>query len=128
MDTWYKYKNKKFKINLNEVNLSECICYGNMLLHQLVWKITQHKKPRALIDKFFNNASIVLQATIAQTALNSSNTNVYEYIDSATKELMTNSNSAEDYALMLGNLSEFDDMKYTFVELVSFVRAMAAKI
>ena len=128
MDTWYKYKSKKFKMNLKEINLSEYICYGNMLLHELVWKIVQHKNPQALIEKFFENASIVLQATVVQSGFNNSNTDVYEYIDSTTKELMTNSNGAEDYALMLGNLSEFEDMKYTFVELISFVRAMAAKI
>ena len=53
---------------------------------------------------------------------------VYNYIDKITKDLMTNSTGAEDYALMLGNLSEFDDMKYTFTELIAFVRAIAAKI
>lgn len=128
MDIWYKYKNKKFKVDLNAVNIGECICYGNMLLHELVWKIIQHKKPNALIEKFFDNASMVLQATSAQNGFKKEATDVYEYIDSITKELMTSSNSAEDYAMMLGNLSEFEDMKYTFVELIGFVRAMAAKI
>ena len=128
MDIWYKYKNKKFKIDLSTINIGERICYGNMLLYEIAWKILQHKKPKALIEKFFDNASIVLQATKAQSGFNKESTDVYEYIDSITKELMTNSNGAEDYALMLGNLSEFEDMKYTFVELIGFVRAMAAKI
>lgn len=128
MDTWYKYKNKKFKIDLSAVKISEKICYGNMLVHEIAWAIVCGKKPSKLFSRFFANASVVLQATIIQNGFADAGAEVYAYVDSTTNELLNDSNSAEDYALILGNLSEFDDMKYTFVELIGFVRAMAAKI
>ena len=129
MDTWYKYKNKHFKIDLNKINIAEQICYGNFLLAQILWKTIQRKQTRRIINKFFINASLVLQATEVQKGFsNTEIIEVYNYIDKITKELIANSNSAEDYALMLSNISEFEDMNYTFTELIAFVRAIAAKI
>ena len=129
MDTWYKYKNTSFKTDLNKINISKQICYGNFLLASIAWRTIKGKAPQSLFNKFFSNAAIVLQATVAQKGFNNKELiDVYAYIDDITKDLIANSNSAEDYALMLGNLSEFDDMNYTFTELIAFVRAIATKI
>ena len=129
MDTWYKYKTRENKINIKETNVSKLICYGNLLLAQIIWDTVNYKKTQKNIDKFFQNASVVLQATLAQKGFNNKELiDVYNYIDKITMELMNNSNSAQDYALMLGNISEFADMKYTFTELIAFVRVIAAKI
>lgn len=129
MDTWYKFKNIKIKQDITQINISKQICYGHYLLSDIIWKTVNHKKPQKLFNKFFENASLVLQATLAQKGFdNKEMIDVYNYIDKITKDLMTNSTGAEDYSLMLGNLSEFDDMKYTFTELIAFVRAIAAKI
>ena len=129
MDTWYKFKNIKSKKDLTKINIAKQICYGNFLLGDIIWQTINNKKPQKLFNEFFENASIVLQATLAQKGFSDEELiEAYNYIDKTTKELMTNSTGAEDYALMLGNLSEFQDMKYTFTELISFVRAIAAKI
>lgn len=129
MDTWYKYKNTSFKVDLNKVNISKQICYGNFLLASILWKTTKGKPTQSMFNKFFSNAAMVLQATVAQKGFNNKELgDAYNYIDQITKDLIANSNSAEDYALMLGNISEFDDMNYTFTELIAFVRAIATKI
>lgn len=129
MDTWYKYKTFNFKKDLNKINISKQICYGNFLLASILWKTIKSKPSQSMFNKFFSNAAIVLQATVAQNGFNNKELiDVYNYIDKITKELIANSNSAEDYALMLGNISELEDMKYTFTELIAFVRAIATKI
>ena len=129
MDSWYKYKTTSFKIDLNKINISKQICYGNFLLSKILWKTIQNKPSQRLINKFFANASVVLQATVIQKGFNNKElSDIYVYIDNITKELLSSSNSAEDLALMLGNMSELEDMKYTFTELIAFVRAIAIKI
>lgn len=129
MDTWNKYKKKKFNTDLKNVSISKQICYGNFLLASIIWRIINNRSVKHLINKFFDNASLVLQATLVQKGFDNKDLyDIYAYIDGITKDLIDNVNSAEDYALMLGNISEFEDANYTFTELIAFVRAIAAKI
>lgn len=128
MDTWHKFRNKDTRKKLTEVDVAKEICYGNFLMSEIAWLASQNKLRQWHIDKFFNQATLILQATIAQKGFNKETEGIYEYIDQITKELIANSVSVSELGLMLGNLTELEDNHYTFTELIAFVRTLGAKI
>lgn len=126
MDTWSKYKIKSYKVDLNTLSISKHICYSNYLLFKICWNIINGRTNQMLINKFFRNAAITLQASVAQKGYN--NTELYEifnYIDTMTKDLYNTKTEAKDLASMIGNMTEIEN-KYTFIETIAFVRAFVA--
>ena len=130
MDSWNKYKSKKFaNIDLTKVNISKTICYANFLIADLAWKAANTKLKQKHIDKFFEQASLILQATIAQKGFeNTEKQEVYNYIDTTTKTVSESLASLEEFGTMMGNFTEISEAHYTFTELIAFVRVLAAKI
>ena len=129
MDTWYKYRAKQHKQDLNKVDVPKMVAYGNYLIHTIAWKAANNKCSQKLLNKFFDVASLVLQATLAQKSDATSIMGAYEYIDQITKDLSNGySTSAQELGLMIGNLSEIEDGHYTFTELIAFMRLMGTRI
>lgn len=127
MDKWFKYKKQIINYNIHKINISEAITYGNYLISKITFKIICNKKPKRLINKLFKISHIIIAATSAQKNDESFN-DAYNYIDDITNKLQNTDNSAKDLALLLGNLSEYTDTHYTFIEKVAFVRCIANKI
>lgn len=129
MDTWLKFKDKSSKKDLTKINISESICYGNYLIAKISWLTSQNKIKQKHIDKFFMQATEILQATVAQQGFKSNELGeIYAYIDNITNDLNKTTITSKEIGLMLGNLSELDGERYTFSELIGFVRSIAAKI
>ena len=130
MDNWYKFKDKSNKkIDLNKVDIASVICYGNYLIAEIAWLASQNKVKQKTINKFFNVATTVLQATVAQKGFKQNElAEIYTYIDNITKDLNGATITTKEIGLMLGNLSELEGEHYTFTELIGFVRSIAAKI
>lgn len=129
MDTWHKYKNIEFKNDLKQCSIEYEICYGNYLVHKIALKASQNKLPQRLINSFFKQAIKILQITIkTQNIKTTSLIEVYDYIDTITRDLRNSSTSLKELGLMIGNLSEIESAHYTFVELIAFVRILAEKI
>ena len=129
MDNWNKYKNKTYKQNLTTIQIPKLICYGNYLLSEILWLTVEGKLRQRHVDKFFENAAMLLQATRAQSS--EQDLPLYEihnYIDKIVKDVLDTKTTPEDLALMLGNLTEIDGANYTFTELIGFVRVLAAQI
>lgn len=129
MDTWNKYKNKQFKFDLNRVNVSEAICYGNFLINTIAWKVIRHKKVQRYINKLFDVASLIFQATYKQKGYTYDKyKDMLSHIDNMLNSIIENQNSYEEIALMLGNLTEYTNVTYTFIERIAFVRFIANEI
>lgn len=129
MDTWNKYKHNSYNnINLNKIDVSLSICYANFLLSKIIYKMSQDKKCQKTINKFFDISSIILKATALQKGFKTQELpEIYSHIDNVTRDILNNSTDTKTIALMLGNLSEIVDAKYTLVELIGFVRALASE-
>lgn len=130
MDSWKKYKDKNFeKSSLSAADLSKEICYGNYLISKIAWLASIRKLKQRHIDKFFNKASFIIQATYTQKGYNNIQiSELYNYIEQVYKDLLKTGTNIEDYGLLLGNITELSDANYTFVELIGFIRAVATKI
>lgn len=129
MDTWNKYKNKQFKDNLDKINISEAICYGNFLINQIAWKVVRHKRAQKQINQLFETASLIFQATNKQKGFTAEKyRDLLGYIDNVFNSISANQNSKEEIAMLLGNLTEYTDTQYTFVERIAFVRFIASEI
>lgn len=129
MDTWKKYKNKKHKQDLKSVKIADLICFGNFQIAKIAWLGSKNKIKQKHINNFFNTASLVLQATVAQKEYNTDKLiDIFTHIDVIVKDLLGTNTSLEDMSLMLGNLTELERANYTFVELIGFVRFLSTKI
>lgn len=129
MDTWNKYKNKQFKQDLNKINISEAICYGNLLIHDIVWRVIHNKRVQRQINKLFEVASLIFQATCKQKGLVAEKyKDMLNYIDSVLNGISSNQSNYKEIAMLLGNLTEYTDTQYTFVERIAFVRFIANEI
>ena len=129
MDSWYKFRNKKHKENLSKLSISSNICYGNYLIGKIAYDASKYKVKQSTIDKFFNTASKILQATVEQKGYeNKELIEIYSYIDRVTNDVIKSTTTSQELGLMLGNLTELEEGKYTFTELIGFVRALASKI
>ena len=130
MDNWFLYKNKQHKKDLKTLDIPKTICYGNMLLAQNMWLAANNKIKQKHINKFFDIASLVLQATMTQKGFSETELMaIHQHIERITKDLLYNATlTAEEIGLMLGNLSEIENGHYTFIELIGFMRAVASKI
>ena len=127
MDTWNKYKDKSYKINLYNVDISKTICYGNYLISKIAYQAICNKVKQRTINSFFETASIVIHATVAQNKVDNFEKSL-EYIEEVTRSLMNSNNSSKELGLLIGNLTEYQDTHYTFIELIAFIRCIAAKI
>lgn len=128
MDTWHKYINKTFKYNLKNINIPQHICYGNFLAYKIAYQSIIKKPKQRLFNKFFENAAIVLQATLQQTSEHNEFNEIKTYIDNLKIKFQDTHNSSTDLGLLLGNITECSDLKYTFVEIIAFIRCMASQI
>ena len=129
MDTWNKYKHNSYnKIDLNKVDISLTVCYANFLLSKIVYKISQGKKCQKTINKFFDISNMVLKAMALKKGFKTQELpEIYSHIDNVTRDVLNDSTDTKTIALMLGNRSEIVDANYTLVELIGFVRALAAE-
>lgn len=129
MDTWNRYKTKSYSKDLRTVSVPKTICYGNYLLSEIAWLACNSKLKQKHINKFFDTASLVLQATKAQNGLEKVELyEIHNYIEKITKDIESTNTTMEDLGIMLGNISELQDAKYTFTELIAFVRVFAKQI
>jgi hypothetical protein len=129
MDSWNKFKTKSHKENLTTVSIPKMICYGNYLCAEIMWLAVENKLKQKHVDKFFDVASLVLQATKAQSGLKDVELyEIHNYIEQIVKDIDETKTTFEDLAIMLGNLSEIENAKYTFTELIAFVRVLAKQI
>lgn len=129
MDTWNKYKNKQFKYDLDRINISEAICYGNFLINLIAWRVVRHKKIQKQVNKLFDVASLIFQATCKQQGLSAEKyKEMLSYIDNVMNNIVNNQNNCEEIAMLLGNLTEYTDTHYTFTERIAFVRFIANEI
>ena len=129
MDTWNKYKNKQFKQDLNKINVSEAICYGNLLIHDIAWRVIHNKRAQRQINKLFEVAALIFQATCKQKGFVAEKyKDMLAYIDSVLNGISSNQSNYQEIAMLLGNLTEYTDAHYTFVERIAFVRFIASEI
>ena len=127
MNYWDKYKNKIFKEDLEKVNVAEAIAYANLLIAKIAWKAIHNKMNKRLFNNFFNVASLILHATIVQHEYPVDYyDNILAHIDDIYDKVGRLNYSKAEIGLMIGNLSEYTDVHYTFTELIAFVRFLAS--
>lgn len=127
MNYWDKYKNKIFKEDLKKVNVAEAIAYANLLIAKISWKAIHNKANKRLFNNFFNVASLILHATIVQHEYPVDHyDNILAHIDDIYDKVGRLNYSKAEIGLMIGNLSEYTDVHYTFTELIAFVRFLAS--
>ena len=128
MNYWSEYKYYSFKEDLNNINIAEAIAYANLLMSKISWKAIHNKYSARLFKRFFKVASLILQSTIIQHNENAEQyKEVLKHIDNIYSKVCELNYTKPQIGLLLGNLSEYIDTHYTFVELIAFVRFLAAK-
>ena len=97
------------------------------MIAKISWKAIHNKANKRLFNNFFNVASLILHATIVQHEYSVDHyDNILAHIDDIYDKVGRLNYSKAEIGLMIGNLSEYTDVHYTFTELIAFVRFLAS--